>query len=195
MVQTNTNIDYVNTSFQYPVLTKVHDTPTYELLKRIKDEMKANASNVQCDLGGGKHGHLGLVLTPVEYATVSATPYVRPVHPGPNPAAAGTQWENQVNRDKHQESIRLFREANGVEAALLSQLTVALPPLYLEGYRDPHSNKINKSLVDIFKDLFSIYGAISEEELNAKEQALKARLFELTQPLLHLYQAWKTSKI
>ena len=39
MVQTNTNIDYVNTSFQYPVLTKVHDTPTYEVLKRIKDEM------------------------------------------------------------------------------------------------------------------------------------------------------------
>ena len=62
MVQTNTNIDYVHTSFQYPVLTKVHDTPTYALLKHIKDEMKANATNVQCDLGGGKYGHLGLVL-------------------------------------------------------------------------------------------------------------------------------------
>ena len=105
MVQTNTNIDYVHTSFQYPVLTKVLDTPTYALLKHIKDEMKANATNVQCNLGGGKYGHLGLVLTPAEYATVSTTPYVRPVHPGANAAPAATQWESQVNRDKHQEQI------------------------------------------------------------------------------------------
>ena len=91
MVQANANINYIHTSFQYPILTKVHDTPTYEVLKRIKDEIKANATNVQCDLGGGRHGHLGLVLTPAEYATISATPYIRPVHPGPNPAAAASQ--------------------------------------------------------------------------------------------------------
>ena len=189
MVTSNANIDYVHTSFQYPLLTKVHDTPTYETLKRIKDEMKANASNVQCDLGGGKHGHLGLVLTPTEYATISDTPYERPGHPGVDPIAGNTQWENQVNRDRHQEQIRLYREANGVEAALIGQLTVALPPLYLESYRDSSSNTITTPLVDILKDLFTIYGAISEEELDAREQALRARIFDLTQPLLHLFAA------
>jgi len=189
MVEANANIDYIHTSFQYPVLTKVHDTPTYEVLKRIKDEIKANATNVQCDLGGGRHGHLGLVLTPAEYATISPTPYVRPVHPGPNPAAAASQWQNQINRDRHQEEIRLFREANGVEAALLSQLTVALPPLYLEAYRDEHSNQITTSLVTILSELFSTYGATTEEELAAKEQARKGRIFEITQPRLHLYAA------
>ena len=112
MANTTANIDYIHTSFQYPVLTKVHDTPTYEVLKRIKDEIKANATNVQCDLGGGKHGHLGLVLDATEYATVSTTPYTRPVHPGPNPVVGNTQLENQVNRDKHNEKICLFREAN-----------------------------------------------------------------------------------
>ena len=189
MVTSNANIDYVHTSFQYPLLTKVHDTPTYETLKRIKDEMKANASNVQCDLGGGKHGHLGLVLTPTEYATISDIAYERPVHPGVDPIAGNTQWENQVNRDRHQEQIRLYREANGVEAALLGQLTTALPPLYLESYRDSSSNQITTPLVEILTDLFTIYGAISEEELDAREQALKTRIFELTQPLLHLFAA------
>ena len=90
MTNTTANINYVATVFQYPVLTKVHDTPTFELLKSIKNEMKANAGNVQCDLGGGQHGHLGLVLTPTEYANVSPTPYVRPVHPGPNPPEGNT---------------------------------------------------------------------------------------------------------
>lgn len=31
---------------------------------------------------GGNHGNLGLVLTPVEYANVSAQPSIRPAHPG-----------------------------------------------------------------------------------------------------------------
>ena len=68
MTTNTSNIDYVSTVFQYPVLTKIHDTPTFNLLKRIKDELKANAGNIQCDLGGGRHGHLGLVLNPTEYA-------------------------------------------------------------------------------------------------------------------------------
>lgn len=189
MVAPNTNIDYILSNFQYPVLTKVHDTPTYEVLKRIKDEIKANATNVQCDLGGGKHGHLGPVLTLTEYAILSETPYTRPVHPGPDPDPSATQWESQLNRDRHQEKIRLYREANGVEAALLSQLTVALPPLYLEAYRNESSNQITTPLVNILAERFTTYGAISEEELDEKEHVLKARIFELTQPLLHLYAA------
>ena len=84
---------------------------------------------------------------------------------------------------------QIIQEANGVEAALLSQLTVALPPLYLEAYRDPHSNQITTPLVMILEDLFTTYGAITEEELDAKEQALKARIFDITQPLLHMYAA------
>ena len=74
-------VDYIKTHFEYPELTKVHKSPTYDTLKKIKDELKTNASRVTSDLGGGGHGHLGLLLTPAEYALVSATPYVRPVHP------------------------------------------------------------------------------------------------------------------
>ena len=41
------------------------------------------------DLGGGAHGHLGLVLTPAEYALVSAILYVRPGHSGTLTLPAG----------------------------------------------------------------------------------------------------------
>ena len=76
-------VDYVNTNFEYTTLTKLGGQPDYPALKRIKDELKANAASVPSDLGGGDHGHLGLVLTAQEYLQVSETqPYVRPVHPG-----------------------------------------------------------------------------------------------------------------
>ena len=43
---TNPNIDYTSTSFEYPTLTKIQGIPTYEPLRKIKNEMKANAASV-----------------------------------------------------------------------------------------------------------------------------------------------------
>ena len=70
------------TLFEYATLSKIHGEPDYDQLKILKDKLKANATKIPSDLGGGNFGHLGLVLSPAEYANVSAVPYVRPVHPG-----------------------------------------------------------------------------------------------------------------
>ena len=50
---TSTNIDYVDTYFEFPTLTKIHGEPTYFHLKELKNELKANAASVTSDLGGG----------------------------------------------------------------------------------------------------------------------------------------------
>ena len=101
-----TTIDYVNTSFEYPVLIKIHKQPDYQSLKTIKDELKANATTVPTELGGGAYGHLGLVLTPEEYNNVAElTPYVRPEHPGPLVIPTGTtQHEATRRREDHKEN-------------------------------------------------------------------------------------------
>ena len=46
-------IDYVNTYFDFPVLTRIHGEPTYETLKVLKKQLQANAATVNCVLGGG----------------------------------------------------------------------------------------------------------------------------------------------
>ena len=118
--------------FEYPVLTKITGRPTYSSLKVIKNELKANAGKVQCELGGGGNGHLGLVLSDVEYALVSPhVPYVRPAHPGPVAPVGTTQLQNTNLREQYNEDLRLFREANQVEEALTKQLADVLPPHYL----------------------------------------------------------------
>ena len=105
----STNIDYKTTNFEYPVLTKISGQPNYELLKTIKNELKANAASVPSNLGGGSNGHLGLVLTPAEYLTVSATAYNRPIHPGtlviPQGPPAVPQYLRQEMRDDHKEAV------------------------------------------------------------------------------------------
>ena len=62
-----TPVDYKKLYFSHPILSKIHGEPTFSSLKILKQELKANASRVTSDLGGGAHGHLGLVFTLVEY--------------------------------------------------------------------------------------------------------------------------------
>ena len=143
MILSNT-VDYIHSVFEYPVLTKITGRPTYSSLKIIKNELKANAGKVQCELGGGNNGHLGLILSDIEYALVNPIePYVRPAHPGPVAPVGTTQLLNTNLRDQYKEDIRLFREANQVEAAMIKQLADALPPHYLKKYRNQYSNKIS----------------------------------------------------
>ena len=60
---TTTRIDYAATYFPYKTPTPINGEPTYKSLKRLKNELRANASSVDTDLGGGDHGYLVLVLT------------------------------------------------------------------------------------------------------------------------------------
>ena len=76
----NTAVDYITTVFEYPVLTKTTGKPTYESLTTIKKELKANAVKFQCELGGANHGHLGILLSALEYTLVNLTIVLRTIN-------------------------------------------------------------------------------------------------------------------
>ena len=112
----NPNIDYMSTNFEYPTLTKIQGIPSYEPLRRIKNKLKTNAPSVPCDLGGGAHGHLGLMLTVPEYKNVSRIGCIRPLHPSAlNIQTGTTSFEATRRTNEHKEFIRLNSEANNIE--------------------------------------------------------------------------------
>ena len=67
-------VDYAASYFIYKTPTPVHGTLTNKLLKRLKDELSANISSVEIDLGGGDYGYLGLVLTDTEHTGMLTQP-------------------------------------------------------------------------------------------------------------------------
>ena len=77
-----TAINYIETHFEFKELTKIHGEPTYETIKTLHNQLKANASLVPSGLGGGTFGHLGLVITPAQYALISPAAFDCPAHPG-----------------------------------------------------------------------------------------------------------------
>ena len=174
---TNSNIDCINNNFEFKTLTKIDDVPTYKNLTTIKKLLMANANKVPSDLEGGTNGHLGLVLSATDYALISNIPYVRTPYSGPMPAVDPANLPGIViAREEFKDNTKLFREANGVEDALLTQLNQALPPLYLEHYRDINSQKITTRLQIILQELFDTYGEISDEQVKEEEAELKKKV-------------------
>ena len=79
---TNTT-DYATSHFKYPTPTPINWEPTNKLLKRIKTDLRADASSINTDLGGGYQGYLGLFLTDSKYTCIKPklTDFVAPNFP------------------------------------------------------------------------------------------------------------------
>ena len=118
MTEFTKKIDYT-TMFEYQTIPKIHGEPDYEQLKAMKDKLKTNASKIQSELGGGGHGHLGLVLSPIEYTNISPAPYVRPLHPEVlNVIPNCTKCVETRRRLERKRDMALFHEIVQVENAL-----------------------------------------------------------------------------
>jgi hypothetical protein len=57
-----------------PVLPKIDNEPTFEDIQVTTCLLNENSISVTSMVGGGAHGHLGIIMAQVEYASISATP-------------------------------------------------------------------------------------------------------------------------
>ena len=99
-------VNYRDTHFERANLTPIRGKPTYETVHKLWNEIKANARSVYSHLGGGTHGHLGLVLTAAQYADISNTVFTCPSHPVPLAIPlATTSVQRSTLQDAHIEDL------------------------------------------------------------------------------------------
>ena len=128
------NIGYTTTYFKHSIPTPFNDEPTNKIFKWLKNELHANASSVDTDLGGD-HWYLGLVLPDIKYAKITPTPapfvaltYTLTLTIHPN----ATSVEPIQARENHTEKTRLYREFKDMEKALLYHIHIALEEKYID---------------------------------------------------------------
>ena len=116
----------------------------------MANELKQNASSVYSNLGGGAHGHLGLLLSPQIYALISNVPYVRQAHPGPLiiPANA-TSHAAALQERTWKEELRVFHEVRGVEQALIAQIINTVEESYVLSVRNRTTGQYTGNVGDI----------------------------------------------
>ena len=113
--------------FPYSNLTAAPGKPTYAAIEQTHCEISAIASSIASLRGGGKHGKLGLVMTPSAYDLVAlATPYILPVHPGYPPTYDRmTQLEIHANEGQYIARVSDFKNINQLEQQLTNLLISA----------------------------------------------------------------------
>jgi hypothetical protein len=81
-------VEEIINGFPKPVLPKINNEPNFEGIQIATRLLNANTISVPSMAGGGKHGHLRIIMTQVEYSVISGTPWDKPHNTGPIPLIA-----------------------------------------------------------------------------------------------------------
>ena len=171
--------DFKTTYFQFERLTPIQEKPDFQTLTRLENELKTNAQAVPSTLGGGAHGLLGLVLTDLEYALVSNTPFVREPYPGPLTFPVGTTaLQSKVLQDAYEKRLKNLEICDGVEKALIQQIVKAAHEDWLQPLRNAVTNALQGTVSAILTYLFQQHGDVSPDSLTTREQEVKQMRYD-----------------
>ena len=168
----NSSSNYRQTHFEIKTPIKITGEPTFEQLKTLYSQLKINAQCMHSSRGGGAHGHLGLVLSAVDYQQLTLTPFVRPVDPGDFvlPTHVNlTMDQIAVLKENHKSLRDQFDKVDSVDKALRQFLVEALDPDYLLEIRNPTTERIEGTISQIMTTLFRSYGNLTAKELLHKQ--------------------------
>ena len=159
MLSAFTTRDYTSSMTQP---SKIHGRPTFLQLRKLEQQLIANAANIQCELGGGSHGYLGLLKSPEKYAIIAPdTPFVMPASPGqlvlPNNTTGHESFRLQQN---HIIAVDKYKEAREVRKALGLMLKNAIDHEYISEFLDSDTYLINQPLYNVLESLYDQYGQV-----------------------------------
>lgn len=113
-------------------VTKIHGQPSHTDITQLEEELVEIAVNYPTSLGGGDHGHAGLIVESATYLTHSnGIPFTRPSQP-PTLPVAPAQSEDKASVERlHNERIRIFNLFVGVEQGLKDKILAAVDEEFL----------------------------------------------------------------
>jgi hypothetical protein len=102
-------------------VNKIHGQPTDHDITTLEKEQVSIAASIPSGLGGGNHGHAGIIVEMTKYLAMAGVAFNNPIHPGIYPAglaahaAAGTQAREEA---EHKEFLAQYEIFKGVKQAL-----------------------------------------------------------------------------
>ena len=109
----------------------------------------------------------------MKYATISGTPYVRPIHPRAMSLTRVTNHEMITLRDDWKIALRLYYEVIDLQKAIIRQITEAVDKRYLKTLFDTTTNTITQPAPDILDLLFQRYGVVKDKDHGTKEEEVR----------------------
>ena len=166
--------DDIVSKFPVKTLPIIQGAPDYESISSMVQALYGNAASLSTTSGGGAHGHIGLIMTPALYATLTATPYLAPIDPGilPNiPNRSTAESREQIIRE-HKEERRVYDNNTTMDDALKGQIIDTIEDTYLCELRNKYTGYLGVNTRDLLDHLIDRYGKITPADLEANKMRM-----------------------
>ena len=173
----------ITASFPHQHLTPWPDQANLTHYQVLKREVLANVATVHSTAGGGKHGCMGQFMSAKQYANLSTTAYVTPVHPGDwtDPGAKASQEQITRKATSYKEKTMKADRANALDAVITRLIIEAVPDQHLAILRNSYTGCYTGITGrDMLNQLHSSVGTLTRMELKQEQRRVEDLTFDHT---------------
>jgi hypothetical protein len=170
--------------FPVKTLPVITGEPDYETIGQIIQTLYVNAASLPTTIRGGGHGHIGLIMTPPLYATLTPTAYTAPNNPGPIVihAVNASQAIRERNNITYEEARQIYDNNANMDAALKTQLIDAIKDTNLCELRNKYTGYLGVTARDLIDHLLDRCGKITPADIAACKQRINEPI-DASQPI------------
>jgi hypothetical protein len=160
-------IDDIIAKFPNKHLPVIDGEPDYSSISTMVQLLYGNAATVTTTMGGGRNGHIGIIMPAPLYATLSDIPYVAPPNPGPVPIHANytNSATRETDRINHKAAQKLYDNHTNMNDALKTQIIDAVTDTYLGALRNRYTRYMGVTPSDLLDHLLERYGRITASDI------------------------------
>ena len=150
------------------IVTKVQGQPTNQDIDQLDDELTAIASSFPSELGGGLHGHAGLVKGDADYAIFApGTPFVVPANPGHYPQGLIPANQRVQQEAEHKALVKQLHTCIGVSKGLKDLILQAIDEDFLLEIRNEGIAYLNVTPLQMLTHLRDRWGSMDFVDITA----------------------------
>jgi hypothetical protein len=159
--------DELIAGFPHSSLPKVTGEPIFEDLKVIWRILNTNAMSVTSYEGGGRHGHLCIIMTKEEYLAIEDDVFPVPNNPGPSAMVlAGMTAELIAETTRlHREATQVYHTYHNVDQAIKKLIIELFDDAYLNSLSDEIVGCENCTSLQLLTHLLPYYAMIAPTRL------------------------------
>jgi hypothetical protein len=139
--------------------------------------------------GGGRHGHLGIIMNNKEYFAIAVDVFPVPANPGPSAAVVADMTATVIDETKrlHLEATQVYRTYHNVDQAIKKLIIESFDDAYLNAISDEILGYTNCASLQLLTHLFTYYAMIAPTELTQNYERLN-KPYNTNQPIETLFQ-------
>jgi hypothetical protein len=154
---------YIREEVQKESVTKIHRQPMDQDLTILEKELITIFANIPTTLGGGNHGHAGVIIAPAKYSAMTGgMAFENLTNPGHNPDDVPRDTSAHAKKEvEHKEKVKEYKTFHGVMQATKDIILKAVDHKYLLEIKDEILGFLNQTPTDMLNHLWSHGGAKS----------------------------------